>query len=139
MSKIEKTSEKVGYWAVRIGLPLVQIAIAFELVQIVEGDFQTIVICALGLIYTGLRAMSADAAISAYYSGYLTTYTSTHLAIYLTSEPERKMEEKIDEMMAGLDKMNPDPHRRFRTIEFAVLNIIFLVPLLKICLTHMLA
>lgn len=138
LRRIKKTSHNVGYWVVRIGLPLLQIAIAFELVQIVEGGFQTIVICVLGLIYCGLRAMSADAAVSSYYSGYLTTYTVTHLAIYLTTEPERKMEDKIEEMMTGLDK-NPDPHRRLRTIEFAILNIIFVVPLLKSCLTHLMA
>lgn len=139
LSRIEKTSHNFGYWAVKIGLPLIQIAIAFGLVQVVERDFQTIVTCALGLIYTGLRALSAEVAINAYYSGYLTTYTITHLGIYLTSEPERKMEDKIEEMVKGLESKNPDPHRKLRMIEFTILNLIFGIPLLKICLTHLTA
>jgi hypothetical protein len=137
-SNIEKRSEKVGYWIVRIGLPLLQIAIAYEVVQIAEGDFQTIVISVLGLIYCRLRAMSAEAAVNFYHSGYLTTFTSARIAVYLTSEPDRRMEDKLDEMVAEISKMNPDAQRTLRRIESGILNVIFALPLVKICLAHLL-
>jgi hypothetical protein len=137
--KGENVGHWIGYWSVRIGLPLVQIGIAYEIVQIAEGDFQTIVICVLGLIYSNLRAMSAEAGVTAYYSGYLATFTSTRIAVYLTSQPDRSMEDKIEEMMAELGKMNPDPRRTLRRILGGILNVIFAVPLVKICLTHLLA
>ena len=88
-SGIQKRAEKVGYWIVKIGLPLLEIAIAYEVVQIAEGDFQAIVISVLGLICCRLRSMSAQAWVNSYYLGYLTTFTSTRLAHYLTSEPDR--------------------------------------------------
>src|SRR5712692_5280784 len=96
-SKFETIGEKAGYWVgfwavkaglwlVKIGLSLLQIGIAYEVVQIAEGDFQTIVISILGLLYCGLRAIAAEAAVSYYYSGYLTTFTSTRIALYLSSQ-----------------------------------------------------
>lgn len=135
-SKIEKISEKVGYWIVRIGLPLLEVGIAYEAVQIAEGDFQTVVISVLGLLYCRLRAVSAEAATTSYYSGYLTTFTSTRIAVYLTSQPDRRMEDKLDEMIAELGKVNPDQQRTLRRIELGILNVIFLLPLVNICLAH---
>jgi hypothetical protein len=133
--KVEKTAEKIGVWAMRICISLIHIGVAYEIVQIAEGDLQTIVVCILGLMYCGLRVMSAEAEVNAYCMGYMLS----QIAVYQSSEPERKMEDKLAEMTTALGRGSFDPQRRYRWIESWILNLVFGIPLLKICFTHLLA
>ncbi len=119
-------------------MPLIEIAIALALVQIADGEFQTIVICLLGLIYCRLRSITAEAGVNSYYMSFLISFTSTRIAMYLTSQGERTMEDKLGEMIAEAEKFNPDPRRTLRHIMLGILNVVFVLPVLKICVTHVL-
>jgi hypothetical protein len=62
----EKVGYWFGYWMAKVGMPLIEPGIAFELLQVADGEFQTIVISVLGLIYCRLRELSAQVRVTGY-------------------------------------------------------------------------
>jgi hypothetical protein len=46
------------------------------------------------------------------------------------------MEDKLREMTAEQEKMDLDPGRKLRRIFFWMMNMLFALPLVKVCLSH---
>ena len=110
---------------------VLRLCVAFTIVQIGDGAFQTVVISMLGLIYCAVLSVRGEATDNAYYSGFLATFTTSRLLRYIMSEPNRPLEDKLKEMSEDTETASA-PEGRLRRIESGLLQVIFAVPLLNV-------
>ncbi len=131
--RVEEKSERVGYWAVKVGRAIFEIAVAFFLVRIAEGPFQTIVVCLLGLIYKKARFLSVDMAANAHVMGFIITRSACFVKD--PNDTDEQLDQSLDEYVKRAATME----YKILRYEDWILNVIFVFPILQLCVTHSLS
>jgi hypothetical protein len=125
------TAYWVGYWATRIGRRVTEIAIAYVLVSLAEGAFQTTVVCLLGLIYKRIRLLYLEKLVTDEFLGFL---------IARSAGFAKHQEDTYEQFQRSIAENTPRNtiDTKILTVEDWILNVVFVLPLVKLCLTRIL-
>jgi hypothetical protein len=129
LKRIEHNSKLVGYWIVKVGLAVAEIAIAYMLVRLTQGTFQTTVVCLLGLTYERVKFSSLDQRAVGEMLGFLISRSAYF--VKNQSDTSEQFERSIDEQGGRMKTVEST----LMTVEDWILKVIFVWPLLKLCLT----
>ncbi len=121
--------KQAASWIVQIVRALVEVVIACVLVSLTEGPFQTTVVCLLGLILQRVRFSSLDARAS----GELLGFAVARAAAFVKEQNDtfEQFKRSLDEQLRSMTTAEST----VMNVENWILNIVFVVGLLKVCLT----
>ena len=121
--------KRASSWAVHIGRALAEVAIACVLVSHTEGPFQTTVVCLLGLTLQRVRFSMLEARAMGKLMGF---------SIIMAAGFAKEQADTVEELERNLDKQMRSmvtPESTVMTVEGWILNVVFVVGILKACLT----
>ena len=121
--------KRVGSWVFQIGRAVAEVVIACVLVSRTEGPFQTTVVCLLGLILQRVRFSSLEARASGELIGVLIARGA--VLVKEQSETVEKLKYSADEQIRSMTTVEST----VVNVEGWILNVVFALGLLKVCLT----
>jgi hypothetical protein len=121
--------KRLWFRIVKVGRAVAEIAIACVLVSLTEGAFQTTVVCLLGLIYKRIRFLSSDRLASDEMIGFIVSRTGQF--VKNDGDTFEQVERSVNEQLRSMKTAEST----LIHVEDWILNAVFVLPLVKLCLT----